>query len=179
MAHGRRRLRALLWFPRRGDGLLPAGPLPGHHPGRAAEDAGGGLPLRRRHRHPHDRMGAAAEGADAGQAVLRLPGARRHARTALRAQGMVGQIQGQVRPGLGQAARRDLRPPEAAGRHPRRCRAHRATEGNPGLGGHAGRAEACAGAADGGLRRLHGAHRLPGRPCGRRARRSRRSSTTR
>ena len=30
-------------------------------------------------------------------------------------------------------------------------------------------AEARAGAADGGLRRLHGAHRLPGRPCGRRA----------
>ena len=43
----------------------------------------------RRHRHPHDRMGAAAEGADAGQAVLCLLRARRHARSSRRAHGVV------------------------------------------------------------------------------------------
>ena len=35
------------------------------------------------------------------------------------------QVQGQVRPGLGQAPRGDLRPPEGARRHPGRRRAHR------------------------------------------------------
>jgi len=34
---------------------------------------------------------------------------------------MVGQVQGQVRPGLGQTARGDLRPPEDAGCYPPRC----------------------------------------------------------
>ena len=54
-----------------------------------------------------------------------------------------------------------------------------APRGDPGLGRHARRAEAGAGAADGGLRRLHGAHRPPRRPGGRRARGPRRSWTTR
>ena len=48
---------------------------------------------------------APAEGADARQAVLHVLRARRDARAAPRAEGVVGQVQGQVRPGLGQAAR--------------------------------------------------------------------------
>ena len=55
-------------------------------------------------------------------------------------------------------ARRDPRPPEAARRHSRRGRAHRTTEGDPSLGRGSGHFEACAGAPDGGLCWLHGAH---------------------
>ncbi len=46
---------------------------------------GGGLPLHRGHDGPGDRLDQPAEGADAGQAVLRLLRARRHARSAPRA----------------------------------------------------------------------------------------------
>ena len=53
-----------------------------------------------------------------GQAVLRLLRARRNPRAPPCAQGMGRQVQGQVRPGLGQAARGDLRPAEEARRHP-------------------------------------------------------------
>ena len=62
----------------------------------------------------HDRQGdgldRAAEGARSGQAVLRLLRARRDPRAAPRAEGMGRQVQGQVRPGLGQAARGDHSP---------------------------------------------------------------------
>ena len=57
-----------------------------------------------------------AEGADARQAVLHVLRAGRDARAAPRAEGVDREVQGQVRPGLGQAARRDARPPEEAGR---------------------------------------------------------------
>ena len=63
------------------------------------------------------------EVADAGQAVLHLLRARRHARAAPRAQGIHRQVQGQVRPGLGQGARRDVGAPDQA-RH--RSRGHQA-----------------------------------------------------
>ena len=59
------------------------------------------------------------------------------------------------------------------GRGPRGRRAHRAPRRDPGVGRHARRPEAGAGPPDGGLRRLHGAHRPPRRPAGRRARRAR------
>ena len=60
----------------------------------------------------------AAEGAGAGQAILRLFRARRDPCAASCAEGMGRQVQGQVRPGLGQAARGNLRPAEEARRHP-------------------------------------------------------------
>ena len=140
---------------------------------------GGGLPLHRGHDGPGDRLDPPAEGADAGQAVLRLLRARRHARPAPRADRVVGQVQGQVRPGLGRAPRGDLRPPEGARRDPARRRADGAPRGDPGLGRHAGRPEAGAGPPDGGLCRLPRAHRPPRRPADRRASRTSRSSTTR
>ena len=59
------------------------------------------------------------------------------------------------------------------------CRAHRAAQGDPGLGRHAGGAQAGAAPRDGGLRRLPGAHRPPRRPADRRAREARACSTTR
>ena len=103
----------------------------------------------------------------------------RHPRAAPRAEGVGRQVQGQVRPGLGQAARGDLRPAEEAGRHPGGLPAHRAPEGDPGLGRDAGGVQAGAAPRDGGLRGLHGVHRPPRGPALRRARGSSASSTTR
>ena len=118
LAHGRRRLRVLLRLPRRRDQPVRSGPLRGHDPDGPAQDGGGRLSLHRGHDGQGDRLGAAAEGAHAGQAVLHVLRARGDARAASRAEGVGGQVQGQVRPGLGQAARGDLRPSEEAGRHP-------------------------------------------------------------
>ena len=59
-------------------------------------------------------------------------------RAAPRAEGVDRQVQGQVRPGLGQAARGDLRAPEEAGRDPGGCRADQAARRDSGLGRHAG-----------------------------------------
>ncbi len=87
---------------------------------RAAQDGGGGLPLHRGHDRPGDRLDQAAEGADGGQAVLRLLRARRDACAASRADGVVGQVQGPVRRRLGRASRADAGPAEGARRDPGR-----------------------------------------------------------
>ena len=109
VAH-RQRLRALLRLHRRGDEPVRPGHLPRHRADRARSDPRAGLPLHRGHDRPHDRVGARAEGPDAGQAVLRLLRARRDPRPAPRSRGVVGEVQGQVRPGLGQRfARRPSR----------------------------------------------------------------------
>ena len=63
-------------------------------------------------------LGAPAEGADAGQAVLRLLRARRDARPAPRPEGVGRQVRRPVRRRLGRAARAHLRPAEGARRHP-------------------------------------------------------------
>ena len=60
----------------------------------------------------------------ARQAVLRLLRAGRHALAAPAETGMARQVQGQVRHGLGEAARADLRQPEAARRDPAGYPAH-------------------------------------------------------
>ena len=65
---------------------------------------------------------------------LRVLRARHRPRAAPRAQGMDRQVQGPVRPGLGQAARGDVRAAEADGHHPRQHEADAAPEGNPGVG---------------------------------------------
>ena len=59
-----------------------------------------------------DRLGPPAAGADAGQAVLHVLRAGGHPRPAPRPEGVQRPVQGQVRPGLGPAARGDLRAPE-------------------------------------------------------------------
>ncbi len=51
------------------------------------------------------------------------------------------QVQGEVRPGMGQAPRGDVRPPEAARGDPRRCRAHAARRSLPGVGRRARQVE--------------------------------------
>ena len=111
-------LRALLRLHRRGDEPVRAGDLPRHGADRAAQDGGGGLPLHRGHDRPGDRLGQAAEGADAGQAVLHLLRTRGDARAPSRADGVVGQVQGAVRRRLGRASRADAGPAEGARRDP-------------------------------------------------------------
>ena len=107
LALGRGWLRALLRLHRWRDQPVRPGDLRGHHAGRARPHAGGGLPLHRGHDRPRDRLDPSAEGADARQAVLHVLRARRDPRPAPRARRVVGQVQGQVRPGLGRPARGD------------------------------------------------------------------------
>ena len=103
--------------------------------------------------------------------VYYAPGAT--ARAPPRSGGVVGQVQGAVRRRLGRAARGDARAPEGARGGPRGRRAHRAPRRDPGVGRHARRPEARPRPPDGGLRRLHGAHRPPRRPADRRPGRAR------
>ena len=120
LAHGRRRLRILLRLHRRrGEPVVPDA-LRGHHAGRAEEDARRGLPLHGGHDRQGHGLDRAAEGPRARQALLRVLRARRHPCAPPRAQGMGRQVQGQVRPGLGQAARRDLCPAEGSSASSRR-----------------------------------------------------------
>ena len=163
-------LRVLLRLPRRRDQPVVPGDLRGDDAGRAPQDARGGLLLQRRPVGPRDQVDAPAEGADARQAVLRLLRARRHARPAPRARRVGRQVQGRLRPGLGRAARADLRAPEGAGRDPGRRGPDRAQRRHPGVGRHRRRAQARARPPDGDLRRLPGEHRPPRRPAARRAR---------
>ena len=76
------------WYPALYEGTTPVEP---------EKTPGGGLPLHRGHDRQGDRLGAPAEGADARQAVLHVLRARRDARPAPRAAGVVGQVQGPVR----------------------------------------------------------------------------------
>ena len=75
------------------------------------------------------------------------------------AAGVDREVQGPVRRRLGCPARAHLCPAEGTGRHPRRRRADPAPGANPGLGRHAGGAEAGPAPPDGDLRRLPRAHR--------------------
>ena len=72
LARRRRGVRVLLRLHRRRDQPVRAGALREPDARGARPDAGGGLPPDRGHDRPRDLVGAAAEGADAGQAVLRL-----------------------------------------------------------------------------------------------------------
>ncbi len=164
LADGRRRLRVFLWLPRwRGKPVVPDD-LRRHHAGRSKEDARRGLPLHGGHDRQGHGVDLAAEGAGCRQAFLRLLRTRRHSRPAPRAEGMGRQVQGQVRPGLGQAPRGDLRAAKGSGRHSAGMPTHRAPQGNPGVGRHAGGVETGIAPANGSLRRLHGIHRSPCRP---------------
>ena len=79
-------------------------------------------------------LGPSAEGADAGQAVLRVLRARRDPRAAPRAEGVGRQVRGAVRRRVGRAARAHVRAPEGARGHPgrRRADARGTTRSRPG-----------------------------------------------
>ena len=114
LADRRRRIRVLLRLHRRRDEPVLPGRLRGHDAGGAGEDARGGLPLHRGHDRQGDQVGSPAEVAHARQALLHVlrPGSR--ACAAPRPDGVVGQVQGPLRPGLGCAARGDPRTAEGA-----------------------------------------------------------------
>ena len=117
----RPRLRALLRLHRRRDEPVAAGGLRRHQAHRALPRQAG-LQLRLRHRRPGHRVDPQPEGRRAGQAVLPLLRAGRHARPAPPEEGVDRQVQGPVRPGLGQGPRGDPRPAEEAGHRPGRTR---------------------------------------------------------
>ena len=79
------------------------------------DSARSGLPRQHRHHRQGHRLGPHPAVAHAGQTVLHLLRGGGHARSASCAQGMDRQVQGQVRPGLGQAARGDAGPADHAG----------------------------------------------------------------
>jgi hypothetical protein len=138
--------------------------------GRAEEDARAGVHAQRGSGRSRHQLDPSTEGVGARPTVLRLLRAGRDARAASRAQGVGRQVQRQVRSGMGQAARGNVRAAEDARRDPEGVRAHQAPCGDPGVG--RGRSEDEAGAvpADGSVCRLHGADRPPRRPGARRTR---------
>ena len=84
-----------------------------------------GLQPHHRHGGRSHRLHEATQRRGARHAVLHLLRARRKPLAAQPEAGVGRQVQGQVRHGLECHARADLRQPEAAGRHPRECEAHR------------------------------------------------------
>ena len=121
LADRRRRLRVLLRLHRRRDEPVLPGHLRGHDAGRAGDDARGGLPLHRGHDRQGDQVGAPAEVAHARQAVLHVLRPGRDARSAPRADGVVGQVQGALRRRAGtRCARRSWRARRSSASCPRR-----------------------------------------------------------
>ena len=109
------------------------------------------------------------------QAVLRVLLDRMQPRAASRRHVVGGQVQGSVRPGVGQAPRRDLRAAEEARRRPGGRGADTARRRIPCLGRRAGQAEGVLRAPDGGVRRVLGERRPQRRPRDRRDRGARRA----
>ena len=104
-------------------------------PVAAAEVARAGLPLHRGHDRRGDRLDAERAGRRPGQAVVRLLQHVRRSRPAPCPEGMARQVQGKVRPRLGQAAGNDPREATGDGHHPQGHEAHPATEGDSRVGG--------------------------------------------
>ena len=103
-------------------------------------------------------------GHDPAQAVVPVLLDRLQPRASSRRQGVVGEVQGPVRPGLGQAPRGNLRAPEEARGGPGRCGTDAAGCGDACLGLAVGEQQAAVRAPDGGLRGLFGERRSPCRP---------------
>ena len=121
------RVRALLRLPGRRHPSVLSGAGSRQLADRAGKDPGGGLP-------PHRGPGREGQGDDrrrqAGrpeQAVLHVFRSWRDAFAAPRAQGVGGQVQGQVRRRLGRLPQAGLRKAEGARHHPRRTRCSPAT----------------------------------------------------
>ena len=114
----------------------------------------------RRPDRPGGEVAAHRPGAGPDETVVHLLLDRVLARPASGGDGVEREVPRQVRPGLGRAARGDLRTAEEAGRDPARRGAHAETGRVPGVGLALGQREAALRAPDGGLRRLPGERRL-------------------
>ena len=166
----RERVRVLLRLHRRRHEPVVPRAVRGHVPGRADQDARGGLPPHRGPGRPRHRLDPPAEDAGAGQAVLRLLRPGRHPCPPSRPEGVDRPLPGSVRRRMGRAAGETFARQKELGRHPGRRRADRPPGGDSGLGRHRRRPQAGAGPPDGGLRRVPLPHRPPHRPADRRAR---------
>ena len=136
LAASRRRVRVLLRVHRRREQPVVSGALRADHAGRAVGTPEEGYHLMADLADRAILWMRQQKSMAPGQAVLRVLRDRRHARAAPRPEGMGRQVQGQVRPRLGRAARGDVRSPEGARRDPARLRADRPPRGDPRLGGH-------------------------------------------
>ena len=116
-------LRLLLRLRRRRGRPVPSHALGEHDAGDAVSGHAGLQPQRRSGRQG-DRVDPHRHHVRAAQAVFLLLLSRRHPRPAPGAGRVERPLQGPVRPGLGHAARGDVRPPEAARRHPPGRAAH-------------------------------------------------------
>ena len=161
--------------------LGPVGPVPDREPEGDRDPGGvlrrrGSLLLPRRHGGQDHRVDPRGAGTGCRQAVLRVLLDRMQPRAASRRRLLGGQVQGSVRPRLGQASGGDLRAPEGARRRPRRRGADTARRRLPCVGRRAREAEDVLRPSDGGLRRLLGERRPQRRTrdrCDRGARRAR------
>ena len=111
-----------------------------------------------------DRLAARRPGPRLREAVVPLLLDRLQPRAPSRLEGVVGEVQGPVRSGLGQAARGDVRAPEEARRRPGRRAAHAARRVDARLGLAGREQQARVRAPDGGVRRLFGERRPSRRP---------------
>ena len=174
------RLRALLRLPRRRHEPVVSRPRLRQPPGRAADDARGGLPPDRGPRRQGDRVHRRRQAGRPGQAVLPALLLRRDARAAPRAEGVGRQVRGRSSTTAGTpTARRSSRgrrswascPPTPSSRVTiPTCRTGTRCRDD---GAQAVRAD------DGGLRRLPQPHRPPHRAAARLPARASASSTTR
>ena len=132
--------------------------------------ARGGLPPHGRHDRQGDQLGAAAEVADAGQAVLRLLRAGRDPRPAPRAAEWADKYAGRFDAGWDALREEIFARQKELGVIPDDRGAHAPARRDPRLGRHARGAQARPPPPDGGLRGLPRVHRPPRRPPVRRAR---------
>ena len=93
-----------------------------------------GLPPDRRPGGPRHRRHPRPAAGEHRPAVLHLPRPRRSPRPTTCPEGVHREVQGNVRPGLGQGPRRDLRAAEEARHHPERRRATAGESRRPGVG---------------------------------------------
>ncbi len=164
----RPRFRLLLRLPRRRD--LAVGTPAGREHERGGAAARREVPPERRHRAARRRLAAQTSRVLARQAVLHVLGAGCGARAAPGLQGLVRQVQGQVRRRLGRLPRARVRTPEAARLDPGRHQAHAARRIDAVVGQHSRSAAPVPAAPDGDLRRLRRARGCPGRQADRRTR---------
>ncbi len=148
----RPRLRLLLRLPRRRD--LAVGTPADREPDRGGAAARREVPPERRHRAAWRRLAAQTSRVLARQALPHVLGAGCGARAAPGQQGVVRQVQGQVRRRLGRLPRARVRAPEAARLDPGRHQAHAARRIDAVVGQHSRSAAPVPAAADGDLRRL-------------------------
>ena len=121
VAHGPRVREVLRERDRRIRPVLAGGPR--QHDARPSVE-GSELLLSDRSRRSCDPMDQGTEVPESRQAVLCLLPGPGHARSGAAPQGVAGQVQGQVRSGLGQVPRRDSGPPEETRHRPGEHQAH-------------------------------------------------------